>query len=126
MKKIIGVTDVFRNLSEINPDKEIFVVHGIYEDFYVPEKCPSCKGKGEFEHDGVLYKCQKCNGNGKSLKESKYLYTVSKANYGGGWPDFEFQYGSIEMDLFSDIKGFFNNMEDAQKLADKLNKGEVL
>jgi hypothetical protein len=118
--------DVFRNLSEINPDKEIFVVHGEYKDIYVSKKCPSCKGKGEFEHDGVFYKCQKCNGKGKSLKESKYIYIVSRATYGGGWPDFDFKYGSIEMDLFSNIKGFFNNIEDAQKLADKLNSGEVL
>lgn len=126
MKKIIGVKDVFRNLSEINPNKEIFVVHGIYKDFYVSGKCPSCNGKGEFEHDGVSYKCQKCSGKGKSLKESKYIYTVSRATYGGEWPDFEFKYGAIEMNLFSDIKGFFNNIEDAQKLADTLNKGEVL
>ena len=126
MKKFIGVKDVFRNLSEINLDKEIFVVHGAYKDFYVSEKCPSCKGKGEFEHDGVSYKCQKCNGKGKSLKESKYIYIVSRATYGGEWPDFDFKYGSIEMALFSDIRGFFNSKEDAEKLAEQLNKDEVL
>lgn len=126
MIKFIGVKDVFRNLSEINPDKEIFVVHGIFKDFYVSEECPSCKGKGEFEHDDVLYKCQKCNGKGKSLKESKHIYTVSRATYGEEWPDFNFKYGSIEMDLFSDIKGFFNSKKDAEKLAEQLNKDEVL
>lgn len=126
MIKFIGVKDVFRNLSEINPDKEIFVVHGIFKDFYFSEECPSCKGKGEFEHDGVLYKCQKCNGKGKSLKESKHVYTVSRATYGGEWPDFDFKYGTIRMDSFSDIKGFFNNIEDAAKLMEQLNKDEVL
>ena len=126
MIKFIGVKDVFRNLSEINPDKEIFIVHGIHKNFYVSEKCPSCKGKGEFEHDGVFYKCQKCNGKGKSLKESKYIYKVSRATYGGEWPDFDFKYGSIEMGLFSDIKGFFNSKKDAEKLAEQLNKDEVL
>ena len=126
MIKFIGVKDVFRNLSEINPDKEIFVVHGEHKDIYVAEKCPSCKGKGEFEHDGVLYKCQKCNGKGKSLKESKYIYTVSRVTYGGEWPHFDFKYGTIEMDLFSDIKGFFNNKKDAEKLVEQLNKDEVL
>lgn len=126
MIRLIGVKDVFRNLSEINPDQEIFVVHGIYKDFYVSEKCPSCKGKGEFEHDGVFYKCQKCSGKGKPLKESKYIYTVSRATYGEEWPDFDFKHGSIEMGLFSDIKGFFNSKKDAEKLAEQLNKDEVL
>lgn len=126
MIKFIGVKDVFRNLSEINPDKEIFVVHGTFKDFYVSKKCPSCEGKGEFEHDGILYKCQKCNGKGKSLKESKHIYTVSKATYGEVWPDFNFKYGSIEMGFFSDIKGFFNSKKDAEKLAEQLNKDEVL
>lgn len=126
MKKLIGVKDVFRNLSEINPDEEIFVVHGEYKDIYTSEKCPSCKGKGEFEHEGVLYKCQKCNGKGKSLKESKYIYMVSRATYGGGWPDFDFKHGSIDMDFFSDIKGFFNSKNDAEKLVEQLNKREVL
>ena len=126
MKKFIGVKDVFRNLSELDPDKEIFVVHGIHKDFCVYENCPSCKGEGKFEHDGVSYKCQKCNGKGESLKKYKYIYTVSRATYGGEWPDFDFKYGSIRMDSFSDIKGFFNNIEDAAKLMEQLNKDEVL
>ena len=30
------------------------------------------------------------------------------------------------MGLFSDIKGFFNSKKDAEKLAEQLNKDEVL
>lgn len=126
MKKVISAKDVFKSLSKITPNKSIFVVHGQWENTYSSKSCPSCNGKGVFTVNEIIYECKQCGGTGKATLDSKYVYKVSKASYGQEWPDFEFKGGCIEMGLYTHIKGFFNSKEDAEKLAEKLNKEEVL
>lgn len=118
--------DLLQDLANIDPKKQVYIVFMDYEDTTDGKVCPECKGNKYFKIGKYKYACQECGGSGK-LSERKLRYIVkhdiSHCQDGEfDYPDIKMEYGTIQMTFYTDIQGFFNDKEEAQKLADKLNE----
>ena len=117
--------DLLQDLANINPKKQVYIVFLDYVDVVSKnEVCPECKGKGYFDIGKYRYSCKECGGTGKlSDRKLRYIVKPNINNYDEfDYPDIKIEYGTIQMTFFSDIQGFFNDKEEAQKLADRLNE----
>lgn len=116
--------DLLQDLANINPKKQVYIVFMDYVDTTDGKVCPECKGKKYFKIGKHEYACKECQGNGR-LSERKLRYIV-KPDIGHyeefDYPDIKMEYGTIQMTFYANIQGFFNDKEEAQKLADKLNE----
>ena len=116
--------DLLQDLANLNPKEQIYIVFLDYVDTTEGKVCPECKGNKYFKIGKYEYACKECEGSGKlSERGLRYIVKPNINTYDEfDYPDIKMEYGTIQMTFFSDIQGFFNDKEEAQKLADKLNK----
>lgn len=120
--KIITTKDLLKQLANLDKEKETWVVCEEWVYVSTNKPCKLCEGKGNFLHGNNTYSCLDCNGTGKA-GEKKQMCVVRRAAYAGNYPELTLTHNEIEMPFFYYIKGFFNDRDKAQALADKLNKG---
>lgn len=114
--------DLLQDLANLERSNRYFIVciGDFLED--TGKVCPECNGSQYFTKGNYTYTCKACNGSGKVIeRKTKYVVRteyVENCDY----PEIELYKGTIQLFDYYDIQGFFNNKEEAQKLADKLNE----
>lgn len=119
MSEIKIVKDVLGSLYKLDVNAPVYIVAMKYVQ-HDRGVCKECNGERTFKHGNCVYKCAHCGGTGRDY-DAVFEYVVAELECDGKYPLLEVAGDHVYVSGYYNVRGFFNNKNDAMTLVKQLN-----